>query len=50
MTPDPAAMTEEQVKHYREAVAGLVTLSLKRLREYPLPDDAEPDQAGAADE
>ena len=34
MTSDPAAMTDEQVKRYREAVAALVAASLQKLRKH----------------
>jgi len=47
MTTDPAAMTDEQVRQYREAVAALVAECLQRLRAYPLPDEAAPDTPGA---
>jgi len=50
MTSDPAAMTDEQVKQYREAVAALVAACLQQLRAYPLPDEAEPDVSGTAHE
>jgi hypothetical protein len=47
MTTDPAAMTDVQVKQYREAVAALVAACLQQLRAYPLPDEAGPDASGA---
>ena len=50
MTADPAAMTDEQVQRYREAVAALVAASLQRLRDYPLPPAAEPEPPGVAHE
>jgi hypothetical protein len=50
MTTDPAAMTDEQVRQYREAVAALVAACLQRLRAYPLPDEALPDTPEAPQE
>jgi hypothetical protein len=50
MTSDPAAMTEEQVRRYREAVAALVAASLQKLREHRLPDTALPAPQGAVHE
>jgi hypothetical protein len=43
MKPDPAGMTEEELRRYREAVAALVAASLQRLRDYLLPDDKSPE-------
>jgi hypothetical protein len=50
MMPDPAAITDEQVRQYREAVAALVAASLHRLRAYRLPAAAEPEPQGPAHE
>ena len=50
MTSDPAAMTDEQVKQYREAVAALVAASLQKLREHPLPAAAPPAPQGTVHE
>lgn len=50
MMPDQVAMTDEQVRQYREAVAALVAASLQRLRDYQLPAAAEPEPLGPAHE
>jgi hypothetical protein len=50
MTSDPAAMTDEQVQCYREAVAALIAASIQRLRNTPLPPAAEPEPLGVAHE
>jgi hypothetical protein len=50
MTSDPATMTDEQVKRYREAVAELVAASLQKLREHPLPATALPAPQGTVHE
>jgi hypothetical protein len=50
MTTDPTAMTDEQVRQYRESVAALVAACLEQLRAYPLPDEAVPDTPRAGHE
>jgi hypothetical protein len=47
MTSDQTAMTIEQVRLYKEAVAALVAASLNRVRAYPLELKAEPATVGA---
>lgn len=47
MSKDPAAMTAEEVKLYREAVATLVATMTQRLRNYPLPDEVSPNLSAA---
>jgi hypothetical protein len=37
-------MTEAELRSYREAVAALVAASLQRVRDYQVPDDAQPER------